>query len=111
MPGSDVSSLGLVIAFRALQGVFGAMLQPTALALLRNTFPPEKLNRAIGVWGAVIGASTAAGPIVGGLLVQHISWEACFYVNVPVGAAALIMSLLVLRETPAAPGRSVDLPG
>jgi EmrB/QacA subfamily drug resistance transporter len=104
-------SITLVIAFRALQGVFGAMLQPTALALLRRTFPPEKLNGAIGVWGAVIGASTAAGPIVGGLLVQHIGWEACFYVNVPVGAAALGMGLLVLRETSAAPGSSFDIPG
>jgi hypothetical protein len=87
------------------------MLQPTALALLRRTFPPGKLNGAIGVWGAVIGASTAAGPIVGGLLVQHLGWEACFYVNVPVGAAALAMSLLVLRETPAAPASSFDIPG
>ena len=112
LSGTLASSLGLVIAFRALQGVFGAMLQPTALALLRNTFPPEKLNRAIGVWGAVIGASTAAGPIVGGLLVQHISWESCFYVNVPVGAAALIMSLIVLRETPRSPAASsFDIPG
>src|SRR5690349_12159581 len=112
LSGTVASSLGLVIAFRALQGVFGAMLQPTALALLRNTFPPEKLNRAIGVWGAVIGASTAAGPIVGGLLVQHISWESCFYVNVPVGAAALIMSLIVLRETrPSPAASSFDVPG
>jgi MFS family permease len=112
LSGTLASSLGLVIAFRALQGVFGAMLQPTALALLRNTFPPEKLNRAIGVWGAVIGASTAAGPIVGGLLVQHIGWESCFYVNVPVGAAALIMSLIVLRETPRSPAASsFDIPG
>src|ERR1019366_5051061 len=92
LSGTIASSIGLVIAFRALQGVFGAMLQPSALALLRNTFPREKLNAAIGIWGAVIGASTAAGPIIGGLLVQHISWEACFYVNIPVGAAALIMS-------------------
>src|SRR6185312_6278453 len=69
-----------------LQGVFGAMLQPTALALLRETFPVEKLNNAIGIWGAVIGASTAAGPIVGGLL--------------------------VLRETPPSPAaRSFDIPG
>ena len=112
LSGTIASSIGLVIAFRVLQGVFGAMLQPTALALLRNTFPPEKLNGAIGVWGAVIGASTAAGPIVGGLLVQHISWESCFYVNVPVGAAALIMSLLVLRETPPSPAASsFDIPG
>src|SRR6266568_4769912 len=112
LSGSIAGSITLVIAFRALQGVFGAMLQPTALALLRRTFPPEKLNGAIGVWGAVIGASTAAGPIVGGLLVQHIGWEACFYVNVPVGAAALVMSLLVLRETPASPdAASFDIPG
>jgi EmrB/QacA subfamily drug resistance transporter len=112
LSGTIASSLGLVIAFRVLQGVFGAMLQPTALALLRNTFPPEKLNRAIGVWGAVIGASTAAGPIVGGLLVQHVGWEACFYVNVPVGVVALIMGLFVLRETPSSPAASsLDVPG
>ncbi len=112
LSGTIASSLGLVIAFRVLQGVFGAMLQPTALAVLRNTFPPEKLNRAIGVWGAVIGASTAAGPIVGGLLVQHVGWEACFYVNVPVGAVALIMSLFVLRETrPSPAASSLDFPG
>jgi MFS family permease len=73
LSGTIASSISLIIAFRVLQGVFGAMLQPTALALLRNTFPVEKLNGAIGIWGAVIGASTAAGPIVGGLLVQHIS--------------------------------------
>jgi len=111
LSGSIAGSITLVIAFRALQGVFGAMLQPTALALLRNTFPAEKMNGAIGIWGAVIGASTAAGPIVGGLLVQHIGWEACFYVNVPVGAAALVMSLLVLKETPASPSSSFDIPG
>src|SRR5690349_4857669 len=112
LSGTIASSLGRCSGFRARQGVFGAMLQPTALALLRNTFPPETLNRAIGVWGAVIGASTAAGPIVGGLLVQHISWESCFYVNVPVGAAALIMSLIVLRETPRSPAASsFDIPG
>src|SRR6266704_3523577 len=91
LSGSIAGSITLVIAFRALQGVFGAMLQPTALALLRKNFPAEKLNAAIGIWGAVIGASTAAGPIVGGLLVQHVGWEACFYINVPVGLAALAM--------------------
>lgn len=112
LSGTLAGSIGLVIAFRVAQGIFGAMLQPSALALLRETFPVEQLNKAIGVWGAVIGASTAAGPIVGGLLVQHISWEACFYVNVPVGVAALIMALLVLRETPSSPAaQSFDIPG
>ena len=103
LSGSIAGSITLVIAFRALQGVFGAMLQPTALALLRKNFPAEKLNAAIGIWGAVIGASTAAGPIVGGLLVQHVGWEACFYINIPVGAIALAVSLLVLRETDPSP--------
>ncbi|HVT70822.1 MAG TPA: MFS transporter [Trebonia sp.] len=112
LSGDIAKSIALMIAFRVLQGVFGAMLQPTALALLRNTFPVEKLNNAIGVWGAVLGASTAAGPIIGGLLVQHINWEACFYVNVPVGVIALIVGLLVVRETPASPeARSFDIPG
>jgi EmrB/QacA subfamily drug resistance transporter len=112
LSGDIAKSISLMIAFRVLQGVFGAMLQPTALALLRNTFPVEKLNNAIGIWGAVLGASTAAGPIVGGLLVQHINWEACFYVNVPVGVIALVVGLLVLRETPSSPqARSFDIPG
>jgi EmrB/QacA subfamily drug resistance transporter len=111
--GGDIAhSITLMISFRVLQGVFGAMLQPTALALLRATFPIEKLNGAIGVWGAVLGASTAAGPIVGGLLVQHINWEACFYVNVPVGIVALVLGLLVLRETPpSSAAKSFDIPG
>jgi EmrB/QacA subfamily drug resistance transporter len=112
LSGTIAGSITLIILFRVLQGVFGAMLQPTALALLRETFPIEKLNGAIGIWGAVIGASTAAGPIVGGLLVQHINWEACFYINVPVGIIALAFGLLVLRETPPSPAaRSFDIPG
>jgi EmrB/QacA subfamily drug resistance transporter len=112
LSGDIAKSTGLVIAFRVAQGAFGAMLQPTALALLRRNFPVEKLNAAIGIWGAVIGASTAAGPIVGGLLVQHVNWEACFYINVPVAAIALAAGLLVLRETDPSPAaRSFDIPG
>ncbi|HEX6351103.1 MAG TPA: MFS transporter [Candidatus Dormibacteraeota bacterium] len=112
LSGDIASSIGLVIAFRVAQGAFGAMLQPTALALLRKNFPAEKLNAALGIWGAVIGASTAAGPIVGGLLVQHVNWEACFYVNVPVAAIALLVGLAVVRETDPSPAaKSFDIPG
>jgi EmrB/QacA subfamily drug resistance transporter len=112
LSGDLAQSTSGVIAFRVAQGAFGAMLQPTALALLRRNFPPEKLNAALGTWGSVIGASTAAGPIVGGLLVQHVNWEACFYVNIPVALVALAVSALVLRETSTSPAaRSFDLPG
>ncbi|SCK18244.1 drug resistance transporter, EmrB/QacA subfamily [Streptomyces sp. WMMB 714] len=105
-------SVSLVVAFRVLQGLFGALLMPAALGLLRATFPAEKLNAAIGIWGAVIGASTAAGPIVGGLLVEHVSWESVFFINIPVGLLAVVMGLLILRDHRAenAP-RSFDFPG
>ncbi|SEE64190.1 drug resistance transporter, EmrB/QacA subfamily [Streptomyces sp. 3213] len=102
----------VMIGLRVLQGVFGAMLQPTALGIIRATFPAEKLNTALGIWGAVVAASTAGGPIVGGLLVEHVNWESCFYVNVPVGIVALIMGLLFLKETERdRAAKSFDIPG
>ncbi|MGI5352232.1 MFS transporter [Streptomyces sp. CA-250714] len=105
-------SVALVITFRVLQGICGALLMPAALGLLRASFPAERLNAAIGIWGAVIGASTAAGPIVGGLLVEHKGWESVFFINIPVGALALVMGLVLLldRRAENAP-RSFDLPG
>ncbi|MET9951653.1 MFS transporter [Streptomyces sp. NPDC006339] len=92
------SSIGLVIAFRVLQGLFGALLMPAALGLLRATFPAEKLNMAIGIWGMVIGASTAGGPILGGFLVEHVSWQSVFFINVPVGVVALVLGLVILKD-------------
>ncbi|CAL9437749.1 Multidrug resistance protein Stp [Streptomyces sp. enrichment culture] len=105
-------SVALVVTFRVLQGICGALLMPAALGLLRASFPAERLNAAIGIWGAVIGASTAAGPIVGGLLVEHVSWESVFFINIPVGALALVMGLILLldRRAENAP-RSFDLLG
>ncbi|MFF9064832.1 MULTISPECIES: MFS transporter [unclassified Streptomyces] len=106
------NSIGAVIAFRILQGLFGALLMPAALGLLRATFPAEKLNMAIGIWGMVIGASTAGGPIVGGLLVEHVSWQSVFFINVPVGVVALVLGLVILKDHRAenAP-RSFDILG
>ncbi|MEU7277424.1 MFS transporter [Streptomyces sp. NPDC045431] len=105
-------SIALVIAFRVLQGLFGALLMPAALGLLRATFPAEKLNMAIGIWGMVIGASTAGGPILGGVLVEHVSWQSVFFINVPVGVVALVLGVLILRDHRAenAP-RSFDVVG
>ncbi|MFJ6566517.1 MFS transporter [Streptomyces sp. NPDC091292] len=105
-------SIALVIVFRVLQGLFGALLMPAALGLLRATFPAEKLNMAIGIWGMVIGASTAGGPILGGLLVQHVSWQSVFFINVPVGVIALVLGFVILKDHRAenAP-RSFDILG
>lgn len=105
-------SIAFVIFFRVLQGLFGALLMPAALGLLRATFPAEKLNMAIGIWGMVIGASTAGGPIVGGLLVEHVSWQSVFFINVPVGVIALVLGVLILKDHRAenAP-RSFDIVG
>jgi EmrB/QacA subfamily drug resistance transporter len=106
------SSIAAVITFRVFQGVFGALLMPAALGLLRATFPAEKLNMAIGIWGMVIGASTAGGPILGGVLVEHVNWQSVFFINVPVGVLALVLGVLILLDHRAenAP-RSFDLLG
>ncbi|MFI1395281.1 MFS transporter [Streptomyces sp. NPDC020681] len=105
-------SIALVVTFRVLQGLFGALLMPAALGLLRATFPAEKLNMAIGIWGMVIGASTAGGPILGGLLVQHVSWQSVFFINIPVGVIALALGIVILKDHRAknAP-RSFDILG
>ncbi|MGW5460735.1 MFS transporter [Streptomyces sp. NPDC003996] len=105
-------SIAAVVTFRVFQGLFGALLMPAALGLLRATFPAEKLNMAIGIWGMVIGASTAGGPILGGVLVEHVNWQSVFFINVPVGALALILGVLILRDHRAenAP-RSFDILG
>ncbi|SNQ45672.1 Tetracenomycin C resistance and export protein [Frankia canadensis] len=107
-----VGSITGVIVFRALQGVAGALLMPNTLAILRSAFPPEKLNMAIGVWGGASAISIAAGPIIGGLLVEHVSWESVFIINIPVGAVALVVGLLVLAESRDESGpHHLDVPG
>jgi EmrB/QacA subfamily drug resistance transporter len=106
-----VGTIDGVILLRGLQGACGALLLPNTLALLRAAFPPEELNRAVGIWVSASATATAAGPIVGGLFVEHISWQSVFYINVPVGAVALTVGALVLNETRESTRQRFDLPG
>lgn len=104
-------SISGVIAFRVLQGAFGALLMPNTLALLRSAYSPEGLTRAVGVWGAAAGAATAAGPILGGLLVDNVSWESVFYLNVPVAIATLAIGIPCLVESRESHRTPIDWPG
>jgi len=104
-------SIGMAIFFRVLQGIFGALIMPNTLALLRSAFPADKLNSAVGIWGAATAASTAGGPILAGVLVEHIDWQSVFYINIPVGAIALLVGLLVLLESRSSEKSGLDLPG
>ena len=82
-PSGSSGTIDGVIFLRGVQGAFGALLLPNTLALLRAAYPPEELNRAVGIWVSASATATAAGPIVGGLFVEHISWQSVFFINVP----------------------------
>jgi EmrB/QacA subfamily drug resistance transporter len=105
-------SLDALIGFRAAQGLFGAMMMPQTLAILRATFPLDRLAAAVGIWAMTSSIATASGPIVGGLLVDHVSWRSIFFVNVPVGAMSLLMGGWVIRESrDQRESRRLDWPG
>jgi len=88
-----------VIVLRGLQGAFGALMLPNTLALMRVAFPDDQLNRAIGVWSSTSALATAAAPIFGGVLVEHVSWQSVFYLNIPVGIITLAIGLVALNES------------
>jgi EmrB/QacA subfamily drug resistance transporter len=100
-----------VILLRGVQGAFGALLLPNTLALLRAAYPAEALNRAVGTWVSASAVATAAGPIVGGLFVERISWQSVFFINVPVGMATVALGLFVLAESRQGQRHRFDLPG
>ncbi|MCW2652459.1 MAG: drug resistance transporter, EmrB/QacA subfamily [Mycobacterium sp.] len=106
-----IGTVGGVILLRTLQGVFGALLMPGTLAVVRSTFPRERLNAAVGIWGAASGVSIAAGPIVGGLLVEHVSWQSVFYINAPIAAVALLIGGLAIAESRSGQEQRMDMPG
>lgn len=104
--------LSLLVVFRMVQAVGGSMLNPVAMSIITNTFTDARERaRAIGAWGAVVGISMAAGPLVGGLLVQSVSWRAIFWINLPIGLAALLLTLRFVPESRAPKARRPDPAG
>lgn len=103
---------GLLIGARVLQAVGGSMLNPVAMSIITNVFTNARERaRAIGVWGGVIGLSLALGPVVGGALVDALSWRAVFWLNVPVVLAAVALTLRIVPESRAARSRRPDPAG
>ena len=85
-------SPGWLIGFRAVQGLGAALLMPQTLTIITNTFPPERRGAAFGIWGAVAGVATIAGPTLGGLLVTAFDWRYIFFVNLPIGIVVMVLT-------------------
>ncbi|MBD0710399.1 MULTISPECIES: MFS transporter [unclassified Streptomyces] len=105
-------SLGWLIAGRVLQGIGAAALSPGSLALLVDAYPvPQERVKAIGLWAGFSGIGLAAGPPVGGILVEALDWRSIFFVNLPIGAILLLTALPVLRESRNPNAPAIDVPG
>ncbi len=102
----------LLIAARIVQGVGAALMNPATLSIISATFPPEQRGMAIGIWAGVSAMALAIGPLVGGLLTEHIDWSWIFFINVPVGVAAMVASWLLIDESrDTSEVQRLDLPG
>jgi EmrB/QacA subfamily drug resistance transporter len=103
---------GTLIALRMLQAVGGSMLTPVSLSIVRNVFTDARERaQALGIWSGIFGLATACGPVVGGVLVSEVGWRSVFWVNVPVGAAMIILARRYVPESRAPRPRRVDVPG
>src|SRR3954471_14874675 len=106
------NSEGVLIAARAIQGLGAAIISPSALSIVTTTFEEGKeRNKALGIWGAMGGSGAAVGVLAGGLLTKYLGWEWIFFVNVPVGAAALLLTPRFVRESRAEERGGLDIGG
>ncbi len=102
-------TLHALIAFRALQAIGGSMLNPVAMSIITNTFlDPKARAKAIGVWGAVLGISMVLGPLVGGTLTQASGWRSVFWINLPIGIAAIVLAQRFVPESKAPRAKRID---
>lgn len=106
---SVAPTIHALIVFRVLQALGATMLNPVAMSIIANTFTePKARAHAIGVWGAVAGISMALGPLIGGVLTESIGWRSIFWVNLPIGAAAMVLAARYIPESKAGHARRVD---
>jgi EmrB/QacA subfamily drug resistance transporter len=103
-------SIEVLIAARAVQGVGGAIVTPLTLTILSAAVPAERRGLVLGAWGGISGLAVAIGPLVGGAVVEGISWQWIFWLNVPIGLALIPLAALRLRESHG-PNKALDLPG
>lgn len=102
----------MLIAARALQGLGAAFILPLSLSLVSNAFPPDERGKALGIWSAISVSGLALGPLVGGVLVQYVSWHWIFLINVPIGIAAVLVTSAVVPESRDTTGQvALDVPG
>ncbi|RSM42225.1 MFS transporter [Amycolatopsis balhimycina DSM 5908] len=101
----------MLIAARAVQGLGAALMTPQTLAFITHLFPPSKRGPAMGMWGGVAGLATIAGPLLGGVLVDHFGWEWIFFVNVPIGVVAIVLTLLLVPDWQPKHAHAFDLLG
>src|SRR5580700_5012000 len=104
-------SAGWLIGFRAVQGLGAALLMPQTLAILTMVFPAERRGAAFGVWGAVAGVATIAGPTLGGLLVTAYDWRYIFFVNLPIGVIVLALTFVLIPDLRTGRQHSFDIAG
>jgi EmrB/QacA subfamily drug resistance transporter len=103
---------GWLVASRALQGIGAALMMPGTLSIITHAFPPEERGRAIGIWAGVSAIALAIGPLVGGWLTEDVSWRAIFFLNLPVAAGAIVVTLFAAEESrDETVDRRVDWPG
>jgi EmrB/QacA subfamily drug resistance transporter len=101
----------MLIASRVLQGAGAALMSPATLSIIAATFPPRQRGAAIGIWAGVSALALAIGPLVGGLLTEHASWNWIFFINVPVGILGIVASFLLIDESRDPTHERLDLPG
>ena len=104
-------SLGQLIAARAIQGIGAAFLVPGSLALISASFGEQERGRAIGTWSGSTAITTAIGPVVGGWLIEHLSWRWAFFINVPLAAAVILVSFWCVPESSSRRQGQIDWPG